>query len=78
MVILVRDTFLARRGTGRQQALLLRQRLLELAQLRLALLAHLAQLATSHDTLKVAHEALNAASHLLFGERAEQIKTSED
>ena len=40
--------------------------------------AHLAQLATSHDTLRTAHDALNAASHRLFGERQLEIKASED
>ena len=47
---------------------------LELQQTR----AHLAQLATSHETLKTAHDALNSASHRLFGERALEITASED
>lgn len=59
-------------GTAEQQAIVALQS--ELGAVR----AQVAAVTTAYDALKGAHEALNSASSRLLGERATEIKASED
>ena len=59
-------------GTAEQQAIIALQG--ELGAVR----AQVVAVTTAYDALKGAHEALNAASDRLLGERAAEIKATED
>ena len=59
-------------GTAEQQAIIALQG--ELGAVR----AQVVAVTTAYDALKGAHDALNAASDRLLGERAAEIKATED